>query len=111
MTRKAPRVTGTRPGRFASAKSSAPSDRAKPETSALRSRGCVRVGALADAAAPDSDSRRAWEAFQDDLELRRAHNISAQEMEMLSEVALMGQVQRERDFIYILNILRAIAQS
>lgn len=48
----------------------------------------------------------AWEQFRRDEHLRRLHNISDREMEMLSQVALMGEVRSVRDFIYILNTVR-----
>lgn len=47
-----------------------------------------------------------WESFRKDDRLRRIHAISPEEMEMLSRVALMGDVRSERDFIYILNSIR-----
>ena len=54
-----------------------------------------------------SDNRRsAWEEFRRDERLRRLHNISAEEMEMLSRVALLGEIASPRDFIYILNTVR-----
>lgn len=51
-------------------------------------------------------SDAAWNAFRKNEELRRSHNITAEEMEMLSQVALMGNVQGPRDFLYILDTLR-----
>lgn len=48
----------------------------------------------------------AWEEFRRDEKLRRIHNINAKEMNMLSQVALMGQVRSSRDFIYVLNTVR-----
>lgn len=53
---------------------------------------------------PENDS--AWAEFHGDEQLHRLHNISAREMQMLSQVALMGQVRSSRDFIYILNTIR-----
>jgi transcriptional regulator with XRE-family HTH domain len=55
----------------------------------------------------DSRKRRsAWEEFRRDEQLRRLHNISAEEMDMLSRVALLGEMASPRDFIYILNTVR-----
>ncbi|MGA7873815.1 MAG: helix-turn-helix transcriptional regulator [Candidatus Binatus sp.] len=54
------------------------------------------------AAAPDS----AWDDFRKNEQLRRVHNITNDEMEMLSRVALLGDVRSTRDFIYILNTVR-----
>jgi transcriptional regulator with XRE-family HTH domain len=56
----------------------------------------------------ESESERAstWENFRNDEQLRRSHNISADEMEMLSRVAMLGGVRSPRDFIYVLNTVR-----
>jgi transcriptional regulator with XRE-family HTH domain len=48
----------------------------------------------------------AWNAFRRDERMRRVHNISAEEMDLLSRVAAMGEVGSPRDFIYILNTIR-----
>jgi len=48
----------------------------------------------------------AWDEFRRDERLRRQHNITAEEMEVLSRVALMGEISSPRDFIYILNAVR-----
>ncbi len=53
-----------------------------------------------------ASSASAWEAFRKDERVKRVHNISPEEMEMLSRVALMGDVRSERDFLYILNSIR-----
>ena len=55
---------------------------------------------------PESDAKSAWEGFRTNDQLRRIHNISGDEMEMLSRVALLGDVRSPRDFIYILNTVR-----
>ena len=55
---------------------------------------------------PESDATSAWEGFRTNDQLRRIHNISGDEMEMLSRVALLGDVRSPRDFIYILNTVR-----
>lgn len=47
-----------------------------------------------------------WEEFRKSDQMRRVHNISNDEMEMLSRVALLGDVRSPRDFIYILNTVR-----
>jgi transcriptional regulator with XRE-family HTH domain len=51
--------------------------------------------------------RSAWEEFRKDERLLRAHGVTAAELEMLSQVALMGEVRSVRDFLYILNTVRA----
>src|SRR6204780_971147 len=53
---------------------------------------------------PTADS--AWEDFKRNDQLRRVHNITSGEMEMLSRVALLGDVRSTRDFISILNTVR-----
>lgn len=53
-----------------------------------------------------STSVPAWEDFRNNEQLRRVHSISNEEMEMLSRVALLGEVRSARDFIYILNTVR-----
>ncbi len=50
--------------------------------------------------------RSAWEEFRHDERIRRAHNISAEEMDVLARVAAMGEARAPRDFIYILNAIR-----
>ncbi len=55
---------------------------------------------------PETDAKSAWEDFRKDDQLRRIHNISGDEMEMLSRVSLLGDVRSPRDFIYILNTVR-----
>ena len=47
-----------------------------------------------------------WESFRGDAALRKVHNITDQEMETLSSVAMMGDVRSPRDFIYILKAIR-----
>ncbi|HYA34014.1 MAG TPA: helix-turn-helix transcriptional regulator [Candidatus Binataceae bacterium] len=54
----------------------------------------------------EAESNSAWEEFRTNEQMRRVHNISGEEMEMLSRVALMGEVRSQRDFLYILNTIR-----
>src|ERR1700677_1770632 len=54
----------------------------------------------------DGKGKSAWEEFRKDDRIRRTHNITTDEMEMLSAVAVMGDVGSARDFIYILNTVR-----
>jgi transcriptional regulator with XRE-family HTH domain len=58
------------------------------------------------AAEPERAEGSAWEQFRTNEQLRRIHNVSNDEMEMLSRVALLGEVQSPRDLIYILNTVR-----
>ena len=64
-----------------------------------------RAQALLSPEAP-STTIPAWEDFRKNEQLRRVHSISNEEMEMLSRVALLGEVRSARDFIYILNTVR-----
>ncbi len=47
-----------------------------------------------------------WEEFRHDEHLLRAFGVTPLELEMLSQVALMGEVRSVRDFVYILNTVR-----
>ncbi len=56
---------------------------------------------------PDLEQENsAWDVFRNDGNLLRLHQVSDKEMNMLSQVALLGQVRSSRDFIYILNTVR-----
>lgn len=55
---------------------------------------------------PEDPTQSAWEEFRSNEQFRRLHNITNEEMEMLSRVALLGDVRSPRDFIYILNTVR-----
>jgi len=61
---------------------------------------------LLDKEQPPVQESSAWEEFRKDTSMHRLHRITAREMYMLSQVALMGQVRTSRDFIYILNTVR-----
>lgn len=52
------------------------------------------------------EANSAWDDFRRNEQLRRIHNVSNEEMEMLSRVALLGEVRSTRDFIYILQTVR-----
>lgn len=54
----------------------------------------------------ETTDNSAWEEFRHSEQMRRIHNISSEEMEMLSRVALMGDVRSPRDFVYILTTIR-----
>lgn len=55
---------------------------------------------------PDKFGNSAWNEFREDQRLHQVHQINPRELEMLSQVALMGDVRSSRDFIYILNTIR-----
>jgi len=48
----------------------------------------------------------AWDEFRTDQQLHQLHQINSRELDMLSKVAMMGEVRSSRDFIYILNTIR-----
>jgi transcriptional regulator with XRE-family HTH domain len=48
----------------------------------------------------------AWEQFRTSRQLRRIYNISNEEMEVLSRVALLGEFHSTRDLIYVLTAIR-----
>lgn len=48
----------------------------------------------------------AWDQLRTNEQLRRIHNVSNDEMEMLSRVAVLGEVQSLRELIYILKTVR-----
>ena len=58
------------------------------------------------AAEPESVEGSSWEQFRKNDKLRHIHNVSDAEMQILSQVALMGDVQSPRDLIYILTTIR-----
>jgi transcriptional regulator with XRE-family HTH domain len=47
-----------------------------------------------------------WEQFQKNEKLQRIHNISNDEMQVLSQVVLMGDIRSPRELIYILTTIR-----
>jgi len=53
-----------------------------------------------------SGGTSAWNAFVKDIRLSKIHNITDQEMETLSWVAKMVDVQGPYDFVFVLNALR-----
>ena len=55
---------------------------------------------------PRSEGTSAWESFAKDQNLRKLHNITDEEMQTLSQVAMMGEVRSSRDFLFILNTIR-----
>lgn len=48
----------------------------------------------------------AWKEFRNDPHFRRLHNVSDEEVGMLSRVAVMGEIHSPGDFFYILNAIR-----
>ena len=48
----------------------------------------------------------AWKKFASDRRLHQAHNITAAELGMLSQVAMMGEPRAPRDFLFILDTIR-----
>jgi len=64
---------------------------------------------LAQSARPAGESP--WDAFCQDKHIRQLHSITDKEMEILSQVALMGEVQSARDFLFILKTIRHVLDS
>lgn len=56
--------------------------------------------------ASESQHDSGWDEFRKNDQLRRIHSITNAEMEVLSRVALLGEVASTRDFIHILNVVR-----
>ncbi|HLH75468.1 MAG TPA: helix-turn-helix transcriptional regulator [Candidatus Binataceae bacterium] len=54
----------------------------------------------------DEKGMSAWEQFRRDDKMRRALNVSAEEMQVLAAVSYMGEARSPRDFVYILNCIR-----
>jgi len=55
---------------------------------------------------PQPSDGSAWDEFRRDQQLHQLHQINTRELDMLSQVAMMGEVRSSRDFIYILNTIR-----
>jgi transcriptional regulator with XRE-family HTH domain len=55
---------------------------------------------------PVAEGTSAWETFSSDSNLRKVYKVTDQEIEILSKVALMGNVRSSRDFIFVLNTIR-----
>jgi transcriptional regulator with XRE-family HTH domain len=51
-------------------------------------------------------AKSAWDEFRKDERLQHAYNVSQQEMDMLSQIALMGDVRSVKDFVYVLATVR-----
>jgi transcriptional regulator with XRE-family HTH domain len=59
-------------------------------------------------AEPEKAEGSAWEQFRKNDQLRRVHNVSNDELNMLSQVSLLGEIRSSRDLIYILNTVRHV---
>lgn len=57
-------------------------------------------------AGPRGAEGSVWEEFRNNAALQRLYNITNEEMEVLSGVALLGEVRSSRDLIYVLNAIR-----
>jgi transcriptional regulator with XRE-family HTH domain len=53
-----------------------------------------------------SSSASAWDEFSKDEYLQRAHKVTTDEMDLLSRVALMGELRSSRDLVFVLNTVR-----
>jgi transcriptional regulator with XRE-family HTH domain len=54
----------------------------------------------------EHNHRSPWEEFRKDKQLQRLHGISAEEMDLLSRIDMMGRVRSARDFLFILYTVR-----
>jgi len=71
---------------------------ANPHTAAL----------LTTEPAKPGESVSVLDQFKTNEQLRRIHNVSNDEMHLLSQVGLLGGVQTTRDVLYILNTVRHV---
>ena len=55
---------------------------------------------------PRSNRVGVWERFVKDERLHRLHKVSSEELKTLSRLAMMGEVNNSRDFLYILSLIR-----
>jgi len=55
-----------------------------------------------------AEASSTWKQFKQDARMQRAHGVNSQELEMLAQVTLMGDVRSTRDFVYILNTIRGV---
>jgi len=55
-----------------------------------------------------AEASSTWEQFKRDERVQRVHAISGRELDMLSQVTLMGDVHRGSDFVFILNTIRQL---
>jgi len=53
-----------------------------------------------------SEEMSAWKTFLNSKALRETYNITDRELQMLSKVAMMGEVRSSQDFIFILKSIR-----
>lgn len=55
---------------------------------------------------PSTGRKAKWEEFCADEQLRRSYNITPEELEALGQVTLLGEVRDERDFAFVLSVIR-----
>jgi hypothetical protein len=56
---------------------------------------------------PDN-KKSIWEEFCKDEQIRQTHHITPDEIELLSTVALMGEISSPQEFIHILTVIRQV---
>ena len=57
-------------------------------------------------AAPPQDQDQAWQEFAGNEALLARHQVKPRELEMLSQVNLLGKVTAPAQFVFILNAIR-----
>jgi len=57
-------------------------------------------------AAPRQDPNQTWQEFAGNQALLDRHQIKARELEVLSQVNLLGKITAPRQFVFILNAIR-----
>jgi transcriptional regulator with XRE-family HTH domain len=55
---------------------------------------------------PAQSNESPWDEFRKDKRTQRIHNVTPEEMALLSRVDMMGRVRSSRDFLFILNTVR-----
>jgi hypothetical protein len=57
--------------------------------------------------AADSSRRSAWEQFRSDEQLQHVYNVTPEELESLSRMAMLGNLASKHDYLFILKMMRA----
>ncbi len=71
----------------------------------------VSVGEIAAASGRRARLSRAWNTFRTNRKLRRDYALAPEEIDIISQVGLMGDVHTPSDFVFILKTLRSAFKS